>query len=258
MRGAALALAARGMTVFPVRAGTKYPLVAWSTEATTDPQTIAEWWARWPAASVAVACGPSGLVVVDLDGPTGMQSWAALVAEHSDVETCSVSTGRDGGGAHLWFRADEGAPVPNSAGRLGPGVDVRGAGGMVLAPPSRHRTGRRYQWTSGAPLALLPQWVRALAMPPRPVRRPAPVLSSTPATRALVGLVQVVLDAPEGTRNDRLFWAASRVAEHVDAGRLDRQAGADALLRAAEAAGLPSAEAARTVQSALHRSGVSA
>ncbi|KLL11840.1 bifunctional DNA primase/polymerase [Protofrankia coriariae] len=250
---AALGLAARGIHVFPVRAGTKFPLVRWATEATTDPETIIDWYTRWPAASVAVACGPSGLIVIDVDGPAGAESWAALTAQHGEVATCTVTTGRDSGGRHLWFLAGDGPSVRNSAGLLGPGLDVRGVGGMVLSPPSVHRSGRHYEWANRAPLAPLPDWLRQAATPaPQPVRRATPGrVSTASADKVLAALVRVVLTAPEGTRNDRLFWSAVKVVEHADAGRLDTETSVDALLRAAEAVGLPPAEAARTIRSAV-------
>ncbi len=216
------------------------------------PATIALWWSNHPGASIAVATGPSGLVVVDLDGDEGMESWGRLAAEHGDVPTASVSTGRDGGGLHLWYRAPEGVRIPNSVGKIAPGIDVRGVGGMVLAPPSLHRTGRRYWWRDRLPLAELPGWPATLAVPPppsRPPRPPAP--AGAGGDRTLVGLVDVVLRAEPGTRNNRLFWAAARAAEHAAAGHLDAVTAAVALLRAAERVGLPASESARTVQSAF-------
>ncbi len=261
-RESALRLAAAGMYVFPVPPGTKRSYVAWGTGATTDPQVITGWWSRWPSASIGVACRPSGLVVVDLDGPDGMESWARLTTEHGAVSTCAVSTGRDNGGAHLWFRAGD-ARVPNSSGLLGAGIDVRGNvnrdgdghGGMVVAPPSRHRSGRRYRWSGGS-LATLPGWLVPLAAPPQPARMTRPPRSAVGMSpdRLLGSLVQVVMDAtPETDRNNRLFWAACRGAEHVDAGRLVERVVVAALAGAAEAVGLPAGEAARTIRSALGR-----
>jgi hypothetical protein len=73
------------------------------------------------------------------------------------------------------------------------------------------------------------------------------------ANKALAGLVRTVAEAPQGTRNDRLFWAACRLGEHATAGRVPLDKGAAALLAAAAEAGLPAAEADRTLRSALHR-----
>jgi hypothetical protein len=76
-----------------------------------------------------------------------------------------------GGGRHLWFACA--APVRNSAGVVGNGIDVRGENGYAIAPPTRHATGRLYEWKTApdeAPLAPLPAWLRA---PEKPATRAA-------------------------------------------------------------------------------------
>jgi hypothetical protein len=73
------------------------------------------------------------------------------------------------------------------------------------------------------------------------------------ANKALAGLVRTVAEAPQGTRNDRLFWAVCRLGEHATAGRVSLDEGAAALLAAAAEAGLSEAEADRTLASALRR-----
>lgn len=112
-------------------------------EATTDVEQIRQWWDRWPFANVAIATG-NGLVVLDVDerhdGYESLKQFGEFPA------TASVVTG--GGGQHFYFSGD----VRNSAGRLGSGLDIRGDGGYVLAPPSEHISGRRYEWELGAPI----------------------------------------------------------------------------------------------------------
>src|SRR5687767_11604160 len=104
-------------------------------DATTDPALIEVWWRQWPAAHPAIRTGTrrdgAGVVVLDIDpGHGGTASLAKLVATFGPLpETLEVATG--GGGSHLYF-AHPGGQVPNSAGRLGPGLDVRGDGGYVL------------------------------------------------------------------------------------------------------------------------------
>ena len=125
--------------------------------ATTDENRNREWWGRWRDANVGIATGrPSGLVVVDIDpAHGGVDTIDGLVAERQDagwLVTLTVHTG--GGGFHLYFRHPGGA-VSSSVGRLGPGVDVRGDGGLVVAPLSVHASGRRYHWAP-EPGALLP------------------------------------------------------------------------------------------------------
>lgn len=151
---AALEYGARGWRVMPVPLGRKHPSVHdWQNRASSDPEEIKRLFARpWafdengkPCSStewqgVSIATGAlSGVWVLDVDiaeGKAGDESLADLEAEYGRLpETYEVVTGR--GGRHLYFRWDDTHPVSTSGGVLGPGLDVRGAGGQVLAPPSR-------------------------------------------------------------------------------------------------------------------------
>ena len=178
---AALKFAARGLRILPVHGivdgvctcpekgscGTpgKHPRIrAWQDNATTDSATIRDWWKRWPDANVGIASGAnSGIVVFDVDSAAGgEESLDALIAEHGPLPpTPEVLTG--GGGRHLYFR-HPGGQNPNSVGRLGPGLDMRGDGGFAVAPPSLHVSGRRYAWEASGhiedvPLAVGPSWI---------------------------------------------------------------------------------------------------
>lgn len=187
---AALSYAARGWPVFPVhsirRQGTlctcgrrdcgspgKHPRTENGLkDATTDERTIRGWWQRWPDAGVAIATG-RGLVVVDIDvHKGGDDSYVDARRALGDVpDTVEVITGS--GGRHVYLSAPEGVAVRCSAGQLGPGLDVRGDGGYVVAPPSLHASGRRYQWeSSGDPdevaIAPMPEgWLARLTAPQR-------------------------------------------------------------------------------------------
>lgn len=187
---AALSYAARGWPVFPVHSirerGTqctcgrrdcgspgKHPRTENGLkDATTDERTIRGWWQRWPDAGVAIATG-RGLVVVDIDvHKGGDDSYVDARRALGDVpDTVEVITGS--GGRHIYLAAPEGVAVRCSAGQLGPGLDVRGDGGYVVAPPSLHASGRRYQWElSGDPddvaVAPMPEgWLARLTAPQR-------------------------------------------------------------------------------------------
>ena len=150
MLNAAVAYALRGWHVFPVRPRDKTPLTAHGVkDATDDVDQIAEWWERWPDANIGLACGPSGLVVIDVDaGKGGYDAWSDLQLRLGlDDETVTSQTG--GGGLHYLFRAPEGVTIRNSAGKLGPGLDVRADGGYIVLPPSVHPSGQRYEWAPG-------------------------------------------------------------------------------------------------------------
>lgn len=139
-----------GWAVFPVSQKTKKPLTPHGcTDAKKDPGAIRSWWKKWPDASIGVATGSaSGLLVIDEDvdenkGIDGIQEVRKWERDNGELpETITAITGR--GGYHLYYRYD-GDDLKNRAGLL-EGVDVRGEGGYVIAPPSKHPNGTEYSW----------------------------------------------------------------------------------------------------------------
>ena len=119
----------------------------WPTELPSA-ETVEKWWSMWPTANVGVLTGPlSGVCVLDIDPRHGGdRRLAELEAEHGALARDSVvATG--GGGVHIWF-ADAGL----HSRELGPGVELKAKGALVVAPPSLHASGRSYAWTArGAP-----------------------------------------------------------------------------------------------------------
>lgn len=156
LQEAALAYAARGWAVIPLHSPTpgggctcreggrcknpgKHPRSrSGLTSATTDPARIRGWWGRWPEANIGLAT--EGLLVIDVDGPAGE---AALAG--GELPPCPTAT--TGRGRHLFF-ADVRDTARNRA-KLLPGVDVRAAGGYVVAVPSVHASGAVYTWAPG-------------------------------------------------------------------------------------------------------------
>jgi hypothetical protein len=272
---AALLAAARGLPVFPL-SRSKLPAVRSPHreeprtaaqcrgecgrpghgvyDAATDPARIRALFAVAPwATGYGVACGrgPHHLLGLDLDvkhGADGVAALRALARAHGFTVPATPTVLTPSGGRHLWLTAP--APVPNSVGRLAPGIDVRGEGGYVVGPGSRTLAGR-YLLAPGtadiapapAPAALL-----RLAAPPVPPEERQPKHAAGPrhpAEKRAAALVRFVLDSREGERNGRLFWAACRA---YDAGVGDVLA--PALVTAAVHTGLGEREAAATVASA--------
>jgi hypothetical protein len=164
----ALWYAEKSIPVFPCKPGRKEPLTPNGfKDATTDPERIRAWWSRWPDANIAMPTGKrSGLLVVDVDPEHGgYDSLAELHEAGQELPlTASIKTG--GGGVHHYLRCPEGVEIRNSAGKLGPGLDIRGEGGYVIAPPSV--TEEPYEVLHKRPPAETPEWlIEALTGPSR-------------------------------------------------------------------------------------------
>ena len=196
---AAQAYAARGWSVIPMQPQGKRPLVAWRRfqQEAAPAQEIAHWFERWPDANVGIVTGAvSGLVVVDVDARNGgPHSVAALETAHGPLPpTVEAITG--GGGRHLFYR-HPGSVVSNRV-AWRPGIDVRGDGGCVVAPPSLHPSGRRYAWAPGRS----PD-ERALASPP--LHFFGDPATTRPAGRSRVYWRRLIRDGiDEGERNNTI------------------------------------------------------
>lgn len=211
----ALFLARRGFAVFPVftiddgrcscgapncTSPGKHPIGSLVPqgvlEAGTDPIIIRQWWGSYVDANIGVATGDaSGVVVLDIDTKAGGEtSLANLEQRYEELpDTWAVETG--GGGFHFYFRMPN-VDVRNSAGAIGSGIDVRGNGGYVVAPPSLHKSGERYRWSE--------------ALHPRVIPHPAPMpqwLLDRIAPKAIQRQVTVLPHKiKEGERNN---WMTS-------------------------------------------------
>jgi hypothetical protein len=220
---AAAAYGAAGLHVFPCGPD-KISLVKWGAGATTDLDQIRRWWTHWPDAMIGMACGPSGIVAIDIDVKDGRNGWVAI-AERTrewgplpDTRTTRTPTG----GAHLLFRH----PGPeynirNSAGsKVGEGVDVRGDGGMVIMPPSRGDKGAYVQHSDVLTVPLPLRWAENLAAPKLtlvPVEfRPCIGAANRYGNAVLQGEGGAVADAQPGQRNDTLTRSAFKVGTIAD------------------------------------------
>lgn len=146
---AALWYASVGLHVFPLQPGQKIPMprTHGCKDATDDAEVVRAWWTATPDANIGIATGHL-VDVIDVDGPAGVQSWARLSALPPVLG--KVSTPRDGGN-HLYVAA---TGRGNRAG-IAPGIDYRGAGGYVVAPPSVNAEGVAYRWYAPLDLTVL-------------------------------------------------------------------------------------------------------
>lgn len=151
----AIALAARGFYVFPIKEGAKHPPLwkNWPGRATINPAEID----KWPStANIGIHC--AGLVVLDVDVRSGGDaSLATLDLEYGLPPTLTTRTPT--GGRHLFYRLPDGHPgVSNGANKLGPGIDVKSTNGYVVAPGSEVPAGR-YRFEADVPTADAPEWL---------------------------------------------------------------------------------------------------
>ena len=209
--------ARRGWPVFPVhiavRGGCscgkpactnkgKHPQTAHSFyDATTDEDVIRTWGeVDYPRANIGIRTGKdSGLVVLDIDlNKSGEESLRQLEAQYESLpETVTVVSG--GGGRHLYFQ-HPGGLVPTTTGKLGSGLDTRGDGGYIIAPPSWHVSTQRYRWAPDknpeqVQLAPFPAWLLDLLQKPQG--------QEGESLKERTSLAAQVI--PEGQRNDELF-----------------------------------------------------
>ena len=255
-----------GFAVFLVAGDCRTPIKAegWFEhgvhDATRDPEEIARRFRAYPAANVAVACGPpSRVFVLDVDAKgdvDGYDSLDRMQRAHGALPATWTSR-TPSGGEHRWFRQPE-RQLRNRVGLKGeqrdggayayPGLDIRAAGGSAAAPPSRKPTGG-YAWRirpSSCSLADAPTWLLDLIDPPRPPPRPASPMRFNTIDRAARYVEAAVNDECRGLatmaantgRNLRLFQAAANLGELVAGGLLPQDAAEDALERAADECGL--------------------
>jgi hypothetical protein len=232
-------------------------------DATNDLDTVASLFAQAPhATGYGIACGrgPEPLVGIDLDRKNGVDGVAGLqrlAGEHDFEVPRTVTVCTPSGGFHLWFTGPAGVKVPNSAGRLAPGIDVRGTAGYLVGPGSVTPAGT-YGLHPDLPeptVYPIPASLLRLILPPVPVR-PVPVRrGATRLGHRMLGLVRTVLEAHPGERNGRLFWAACKAFEAAQTGQADADAVERALVEAALSVGLDEREARATIASAQRTAG---
>ncbi len=191
--------------------------------AKSDPETIAGWWDTWPDSNIGIATGAvAGIVVIDIDlDKGGVDSWAELVAAQGEAPTLETKTG--GGGRHLIYK-HPGEKTGNRTG-IQPGIDVRGDGGYIVAPPSVHASGGSYEWPEDwrewepAPM---PDWLLDIILNPRTTSLPPPACpnghNGNGLNKLLLAATRYVTNAggvEQGRRNSAAFNLAGHLAAFV-------------------------------------------
>ncbi|MEX1078491.1 MAG: AAA family ATPase [Homoserinimonas sp.] len=226
----ALGYASRGFYVLPLKPGRKDPMTAhgWH-DATTDAEQLATWWGQRPAANIGLATGPSGVAVVDVDVKDGKQGLASFDELTRGVDLDSAVIARTASGGRHYYVRDQHNTIPETSGRVGVGLDTKGATGYVVAPPSVV-DGKPYTWESKPPPspASLPRHRKltkrilertarqtAASAPSDAFEGPGKLAPITYVLAVLSGAVGDVAEAPRGQRNEARNKAAYKVGQYL-------------------------------------------
>jgi hypothetical protein len=263
MLPAALLLAVQGFAVFPCVPRGKQPITTHGCKAaTTNAKTIRHWWEHEATANIGLATGSvSGIFVLDVDPDHGGAESLVMLERTFGKLPSTVVNLTGGGGQHLLFRHPGGCKVRNLVGFYD-GLDVRGDGGYILAPPSVHPNGRRYRWSTedARQIAEAPEWLIEIVREPDRVLkslketegRNASHLSKRYVAAALRSAREAVASAKPGERNCTLNTEAFGIGQLVGTGGLDLRYAAMVLAEAAFECGLGREEIERTLESGLH------
>ncbi|MGQ5580352.1 bifunctional DNA primase/polymerase [Streptomyces sp. ECR3.8] len=232
--------------------------------ATTDLHLVRKWWREEPDANIGAPCKLNGWAVIDIDPRNGGNESYQALENRVGVLPGTTMQLTGGGGLHMLYRS----PDFDLPGLLGPGIDFKHNGYILLAP-SVHSSGGRYQWAGGgAYITPTVAWPETLL--PRKAKRRTPAPKATarhhfPAQGGrrqrpgggrmwtVADLVQHVMDAHEGRRNNAFFFAACRAHELAEQNLIDLAEAEAGLLSAASAVGLTDSEARGSFDSASTR-----
>lgn len=224
---------------------------------------------RHPGAMVGIPTGEQlGAWVLDIDVHkdddgnviNGYETMAALEAKHHELPRTAVAkTG--GGGEHHYFKY---VPGVRNRGKLGPGLDVRGSGGYVIAPGSRLTDGAEYVWQDhdgeGLPeLPDAPQWLLDLVLPPVETRavpsdyRYEPGSNTAYVERAVEAELQELASTPPGSRGEQVNKSAFSLGTLVGAGALSRSEAEAGLYDAAYSCGVVAKDGEREIRAKIRR-----
>jgi bifunctional DNA primase/polymerase-like protein len=213
-----------------------------------------------PNGMIAIRTGAaSGLVGIDVDPGHGGTIMSLM------PRTLSVVTGSEPPGTHAYY-GHPGVHVPNSQGLLGPGLDVRGDGGYLVAPPSIHpKTGRAYAWGPAHQIVEMPAALVAACQPKPAVATSTGTSASTSAGRditdpdaLLAAHLRALAVAPEGRRRSTLYGISRGVGRMVRAGAITKADAVRVLTDAGLAAGQSVRETDRAIVGGFNDEGVAA
>ena len=270
-----LQLAEAGIAIFPCGPDKK-ALIKWRTLSSSDSDAVAQWWTQFPNALPAIDLEKSDLVVLDGDrhgGPDGRTALRNLLRQQRDFNNrVTPSALTPGDGAHVYF-GQNGHELGNARGELPDGVDVRGAGGYVIAPYAMLPDGRQYRAVPGTPdliaayqagtIPHVPQGVVDLIKARKQTQAreqqqtekangtAGGVREQAYAAAALEGCAAELAAAARGSRNELLNRLAFRLGRMIVRGWLERAAVESNLIGAMHANGYLGEEGIKATEATL-------
>jgi hypothetical protein len=186
----ALEYLAQGWSVIPLAPKNKICILnTWKPYqyARATEEEIRSWWAINPEANIGIITGAiSGIFALDVDGQEGLESLKGKALPPTPV----TKTGK---GNHYIFKLPKGFEIKNSARKIGPGLDIRGEGGYIVAPPSIHASGTKYEWLIQDYPAEAPEWLLNAIKEERPTES---------AAKSQDWIIQALRGIPKGQRDD--------------------------------------------------------
>ena len=204
-----------GLSIIPIKPGEKIPLIIWKEyqERIATEEEIKKWWRKTPNANIAIVTGKlNNLAVVDFDKYDPKFSEEIALQYFPDtLETPTAST--PGGGTHLYFQFPQ-ENISNNA-RLLPGIDFRGEGGYVVAPPSINGNGKKYEWQTkmgDVSIADLPLDYKSIALKGNAyINNKVPYMGVTTNNENPVTSCYKMFE--KGTRDNDLFHVANTLVK---------------------------------------------
>ena len=192
----------RGFSVIPVGKDKK-PMFVWEKYQNQKPteEELAGWFFDMKPAGIAILTGQlSNLVVLDVEVDGDISGLEIPV-------TPTVKTG--GGGQHFYFK-HPGREVKNKVRVRGRKIDIRGDGGYIIAPPSLHASGNKYEWLVdlSTPLAEMPEWMNTQLPKPKDTPVPQNLTQSK-------GWDEITYGVEEGRRHDSATRIAGKLLAHI-------------------------------------------
>ena len=227
-RQTAIRLAELGYYVFPCESGgdrvkAPKPFFKWASQSSNVASIVKGWFDRWPDAAIGLDLARSGFLVIDCDrhgNADGVEAFGGLMDANGFNPDIAPLVATPNNGVHYYFRQRDGESMGNARGDLPPGIDVRGAGGYVIAPGTIMADGRQYEAHGDIEAATpLPDWLRSIIAPERKVNATVKVSLTVHAPTGQSEIEELLFSIhPDCSYED---WLQALMAVHAATGGSD-------------------------------------